>query len=241
MVSFKIRLADKVIEVNVNYPSTKDFCRIYLTDEPVDFSVTVGISDVIAEEVASQTQENSTAKFPPQYLETLALYRKIAKELSSYGIILFHGSAVSLDGEAYIFTAKSGTGKSTHTALWRKAFGNRAVMINDDKPLIAVGENGVMVYGTPWCGKHNLGSNISAPLKAMCILERGDNNSIQKITAKDAFSTLFSQTYRFDEPSGMRNVLSCIDKMVNSIPTYRLKCNMNDDAAIVAYQGMKGE
>lgn len=241
MVNFRIRLADKVIEVNANYPSTKDFCSEYLTEEQIDLSITVGISDVIAEEVASQTQENSTAKFPPQYLETLALYRKIAKELSSYGIILFHGSAVSLDGEAYVFTAKSGTGKSTHAALWRKVFGERTVMINDDKPLIAVGENGVTVYGTPWCGKHNLGNNISAPLKAVCILERGDNNSIQKITSKDAFSTLFSQTYRFNEPSGMRNVLSCIDKMVNSIPTYRLKCNMEDEAATVAYQGMKGE
>ena len=140
-----------------------------------------------------------------------------------------------------MFTAKSGTGKSTHTAIWRKMFGDRAVMINDDKPLIAVNDGEIVVFGTPWRGKHKLGSNTSAPLKAICILERGDINSIEKISAKEAVATVFGQTYRFNEPFGMTNVLACVDKMVNTVPTYRLKCNMNDDAAIVAYEGMKGE
>lgn len=237
MISFSIKLAEKVIEVNANYPATKEFCRDYLTDEPKDLSVSVNISDIIAEEVAVQSQE----KFPPQFLETLALYRKIAKELSSYGVILFHGSAIAVDGEAYVFTAKSGTGKSTHTALWRKMFGQRAVMINDDKPLIAVRDGEIVIYGTPWCGKHKLGTNVSAPLKAICILERAENNSIEKISSKEAVTTVFAQTYRFNEPFGMTNVLACVDRMVNTLPAYRLKCNMNDDAALVAYNGMNGE
>ena len=237
MISFSIKLAEKVIEVNANYPATKEFCRDYLTDEPKDLSVSVNISDIIAEEVAVQSQE----KFPPQFLETLALYRKIAKELSSYGVILFHGSAIAVDGEAYVFTAKSGTGKSTHTALWRKMFGQRAVMINDDKPLIAVRDGEIVIYGTPWCGKHKLGTNVSAPLKAICILERAENNSIEKISSKEAVATVFAQTYRFNEPFGMTNVLACVDRMVNTLPAYRLKCNMNDDAALVAYNGMNGE
>ena len=237
MITFSIKLAEKVIEVNANYPATKEFCRDYLTDEPKDLSVSVNISDIIAEEVAVQSQE----KFPPQFLETLALYRKIAKELSSYGVILFHGSAIAVDGEAYVFTAKSGTGKSTHTALWRKMFGQRAVMINDDKPLIAVRDGEIVIYGTPWCGKHKLGTNVSAPLKAICILERAENNSIEKISSKEAVATVFAQTYRFNEPFGMTNVLACVDRMVNTLPAYRLKCNMNDDAALVAYNGMNGE
>ena len=241
MVSFKIKLAGMVIDVGVNYPSTKDFCREYLSDEPVDISVSVDISDIIAEEVKSATEEKKDVKFSPQYLETLALYRKIAKELSSFGIILFHGSALSMDGKAYIFTAKSGTGKSTHASIWSRVFGDRVVMINDDKPLIAVKDGEITVFGTPWCGKHNLGNNISVPMGAICILERDESNSIEKISSKEAIGTVFAQTYRFNEVQGMKNVLYCVDKIVNSIPLYRLKCNMDDEAAVVAYQGMNGE
>ena len=241
MISFKIKLAGTVILVGANYPSTKDFCREYLTDKPADISVNVDISDIIAEEVKTFAEENRNVKFPPQYLETLALYRKIAKELASYGIILFHGSALSMDGEAYIFTAKSGIGKSTHASVWRRVFADRVVMINDDKPLIAVKDGEITVYGTPWCGKHNLGNNISVPLKAICILERGEDNIIKKISPNEALGTIFAQTYRFNDTQGMKNVLYCVDKIIKLTPTYILRCNMNDEAAQVAYEGMKGE
>ena len=66
-----------------------------------------------------------------------------------------------------MFTAPSGTGKSTHARLWREAFGERVVMINDDKPLLLVRPEGVTVYGTPFRGKHGLGGDRSAPLRAI--------------------------------------------------------------------------
>ena len=78
-----------------------------------------------------------------------------------------------MDGQAVLFTAKSGTGKSTHTKLWRDLFGERAVMVNDDKPLLRILKDGVLVCGTPWDGKHRLSTNCALPLKAICILERG--------------------------------------------------------------------
>ena len=89
-----------------------------------------------------------------------------------YDTILFHGSAVAVDGIGYLFTAKSGTGKSTHTRLWRELFGERAVMLNDDKPLIKVSENGIIVYGTPWDGKHRLSTNTFVPLKGICFMSK---------------------------------------------------------------------
>lgn len=88
-------------------------------------------------------------QFSDAYLETLAVYRKIADYLLSCDTLLFHGSVIAVDGEGYLFTAKSGTGKSTHTRLWREYFGERAVIVNDDKPLLHITDSGVTAYGTP--------------------------------------------------------------------------------------------
>ena len=244
MLGFKVKLAGKVIAVSANYNSTAEFCKDYLTDEDEDISVSVLIEDVLAEKIKSKREralEGLSEWDPPlPYLETLALYRKIAESLVDFGIILFHGSAVALDGEVYLFTAKSGTGKSTHTRLWREVYGDRAVMINDDKPLLAINDGEVRVYGTPWNGKHRLGANISAPLKAICILERNAQNVISEENALATFPEILSQTYRFSDVEGMRSTLALIDKMLKSVKVYRLGCNMDREAAVVSYNGMKG-
>lgn len=244
MVEFNIRLADRVVAVSALYESTREFCFEYLTDAEADFSVCVELSDIMAEDKKSDEERAAEGlkpyKYSPTYLETLALYRKISEKMADFDTILFHGSAIMLDGEAYIFTAKSGTGKSTHTRLWREVFGERAVMINDDKPLIAFKEGVPTVYGTPWCGKHGLGKNIFAPVKAICILTRGEQNTIAKIPAPLAMPELFMQTYRFSDGERMKRVLATLDSLINSVGIYRLACNMNPDAALVAYEGMKG-
>ena len=243
MHNFRILLAGKVISATVQYESTRDFCRDYLTDMKEDVAVRVTSDDIIAEKLKSDREREleGTVEFEPSapYLETLALYRKIAESLVEFGIILFHGSAVALDGEVYLFTARSGTGKSTHTRLWREVFGEHAVMVNDDKPLIRVSDDGVTVFGTPWNGKHRLGANISAPLKAICVLERAQENSIVPLDRQSAFPYVLSQTYRFSNPLGMRNTLAILDLMLQQVRTYRLGCNMDREAAIVAYNGMK--
>ena len=245
MVEFNIRLADRVVAVSALYESTRDFCRDYITDGEPDFSVRVELSDIINEDKKSdEERENeglSPHKYPAPYLETLALYRKIAEKMAEFDTILFHGSAIMLDGEAYIFTARSGTGKSTHTRLWREVFGDRAVMINDDKPLISFKDGVPTVYGTPWCGKHALGSNISAKIKAVCILHRGEENSISRISPALAIPELFVQTYRFSDAVSMQRVLSMLDTLSRSVGMYTLFCNMNPEAATVAYEGMKGQ
>ena len=244
MVNFKIKLAGKVISVSANFDTTLKFCSDYLTDEAEELSVSVSKEDVLFEKEKSDRErelEGLPAWEPPlPYLETLALYRKIAESLVSFGIILFHGSAIAVDGEVYLFTAKSGTGKSTHTRLWREVFGERAVMINDDKPLISVTDEEVRVFGTPWNGKHRLGTNSSAPLRAICILERGLENEIHEEPSMMTFPEILSQTYRFSDVAGMTSTMATLDKMLKQIKVYRLHCNMDREAAEVSYLGMKG-
>ena len=177
-------------------------------------------------------------KIKKEYLETLAIYRKIATKMLDYDIFLFHGSVIAVDGIGYLFTAKSGTGKSTHAGLWRKLFGERAVMINDDKPLIKITDQSVLAYGTPWDGKHHLSSNTGVPLKALCILTRSEINEITAVEKRDIMPILCQQTYRPSEPTALMKTLSLVDRLGKNVKLYRLSCNMEPEAAQVAYDGI---
>ena len=170
----------------------------------------------------------------------IAVYRKIAEQMPSFDTVLMHGSCVAVDGEGYLFSAKSGTGKSTHTRLWREVFGDRAVMINDDKPLIRIADGGAVIYGTPWNGKHHLGTNCGVPLRAICLLERAEQNCIRRITAAEAYPYLVQQIYRPADAAAMRKTVQLIDRLSGSVALWRLGCNMDPEAARVAYQAMKG-
>lgn len=241
-MDFKIKLAGITAFVSVMYDSTKELCRDYITDEQASLEFAVTTEDIEYERMKSAREDEIEGRavrdFSDKYLETLALYRKFAEVLPQYGIALFHGSAIAVDGVGYLFAAKSGTGKSTHTRLWREAFGERAIMINDDKPLLKVTDEGVFVYGTPWDGKHKLSTNASVPLKSICVLTRAKNNEIKRITYSQAYIDLFQQTYRPANRASMLKTLDLIDIIGKKCELYRLGCNMDISAAHVAYEGM---
>ena len=207
-------------------------CQFYLTDSSAQWTVQVSQQDIDLERSCADRPGYSDA-----YLETLAVYRKIAERMPAYDTFLFHGSAIAVDGAAYIFTAKSGTGKSTHARLWREMLGERAVMVNDDKPLIRVHPDGAAtVYGTPWDGKHHLSSNIAVPVRAICILERAQENRIREISKAEALPMLLQQTYRPADPAALAKTLTLIDRL--KVKLYRLGCNMEKEAAEVSYNAM---
>lgn len=243
MVVFVISVAGWNIEVNAQFETTKEFCKEYLFCGKADFSVTVEQKDILFERQKSEQEDIlegiPVRRFSNEYLETLAVYRKICTELLNRDTLLFHGSVIAVDGKGYLFTAKSGTGKSTHTSLWRRAFGERAEMINDDKPLLKIKENGILACGTPWNGKHRLGCNKIVPLKAICILERDVNNHIHKIDGQDALPMLMQQSFRTGKPADMMKLLDLLELIMNKTTIYRLRCNMDPDAAHVAYDGMQ--
>ena len=239
----RYKIADKVVEVTSIYAEVHEYCTDYLTDEPADYSITTTQADLDYESEKSAREDEiegiPTRRFPDSYLEELAVYRKIAEKMISYDTILFHGSVVAVDGVGYLFTAKSGTGKSTHTRLWREYFGDIAVMVNDDKPLLHIADSRVIVYGTPYNGKHRLGTNISVPLKAICILTRAADNHIEPITREQAYTMLLQQVYRPADMLKMAKTLELVDSLADNVKLYRLGCNMDISAAKVAYEGMQ--
>ena len=238
----RYKIADKVVEVTSIHAEVHEYCSDYLTDEPADYSVTTTQADIDFECEKSAREDEvegiPTRHFSDSYLEELAVYRKIAEQMISYDTILFHGSVVAVDDVGYLFTAKSGTGKSTHTRFWREYFGDRAVMVNDDKPLLHIADT-VTAYGTPYNGKHRLGTNTSVPLKAICILTRSADNHIEAITREQAYTMLLQQVYRPADMLKMAKTLELVDRLADSVKLYHLGCNMDILAAKIAYEGMK--
>lgn len=234
--TFQIRVADHTIEILPCYPQIRLLCADYLCEDGVpEYSIRV------TEQEIRREQPESLPAFRVDYLETLAIYRKLADWMMDQDTVLLHGSAVAMQGRSYLFTAPSGTGKSTHTRLWREVFGSEAVMINDDKPLLKIEKNRVTVYGTPWNGKHRLGNNISAPLQGICVLRQGSDNSIRRMKKKEAFQSLFNQIYRpFEEPEKMLRLLSMMDELLE-IPVWQMDCTISTEAAVLAYNTMRGD
>lgn len=237
------KIADTVFRICSIYDQVHTLCREYRSEEQPELTVETLTSDIVQERAFSEEQ-NRREHIPvinhtDAYLETLAVHRKIAELLLDRGILLFHGSAIAMDGEVYLFSAPSGTGKSTHTRLWRERFGERVYMVNDDKPLLKVTDAGVVVYGSPWNGKHRLSRNVCVPLKALCFLERGSENRIKQITTAEALPMLFPQTHC---PRGRKELLQALDLLnglVRQVKLYSLQCNMTLQAADVSYEGMR--
>ena len=238
MMKDTYKIGGKVIEIESIYEEVHKLCKDYRYCGDIDFSVKTSKYDI---EFEREKSGRPTGEFTDSYLETLAVYRKIAEHMIEFNTILFHGSAIVVDGIGYLFTAKSGTGKSTHTRLWREYFGERAVMVNDDKPLLQITENGVTVYGTPWDGKHRLSSNISVPLKAICILGRAEKNHIEKITKSTAYPMLLQQSYRSENVEKMKKILKIINVISDNVSLYKSGFNMEIEAAEIAYNMMKGQ
>lgn len=230
---FRIRIADLNIEIHNQYPYAEQYCGEFLSEFDVP-DITVRVTpEEIAEERAQDLYNSSDG-----YLECICIYRRIAFELPKFDAMVFHASVVALDGEGYAFAARSGTGKSTHTALWLRVFGERAVIVNGDKPIFRRIAGKWYAYGTPWRGKERLGGNFRAPLRAICFLERGTENTVERIDDGTAVARLFSQVLLPKDPATADQTLSLLDHLIVSTPQYLLHCNMQPEAAVVSHDGM---
>lgn len=158
--------------------------------------------------------------------------------LLDFNGILLHSSCVVVDNKAYAFSADSGTGKSTHTQLWLKHFGDRAYMLNDDKPAIRLIDGKVYACGTPWSGKYDYSTPAVVELAGICFLERSEDNWIKKADTSKAVFNIFSQTLRHLSAQGMDNLFNVLEELFSKTSLYELGCNISDDAVLTAYNAM---
>ena len=128
------RIADTVFSLGHVSRGALRRLEPYAVDAPAEFDATPEASEV--EAMRAVLEEPYTRA----YVEWIAIYRRLSDYVLQKDVLLFHSSALALDGQVYLFAAPSGTGKSTHARLWRETFGDRVVMVNDDKPLLKIAE-----------------------------------------------------------------------------------------------------
>lgn len=242
MDSFTMEIAGLVVCVKPLFQSTREYCKAFLTDKVPELFIEVCPADLLAEQVLLDLEAVREGlklrKFKDPFLERTAIQRCVADELLNRNTIMLHGSTVSVDGRAYLFTAPCGTGKSTHTRLWRELFGERAVMVNDDKPFLKITSAGVIAYGSPWCGKHGLASNVALPLAGICLLNRGSENIICRLGSDCLNPVLLDQVHFPQDVSSHAKVLSLVHTLESIVPLWMMQCNMDPEAARISYSSM---
>ena len=242
--AFAMEIAGAVIGVRPLFQSTREYCRGYLSEkEPEFFVETSGEDLAYAQELLDREAAEEGLKrrrFKDPFLERATIQRRVADFLVERNTLMLHGSTVAVDGGAYLFTAPCGTGKSTHTRLWREVFGHRAVMVNDDKPFLRLTDAGVLAYGSPWSGKHGLANNVCVPLKGICLLGRGKENRIHRTAPAEAVEWISRQVHMPEDPVRAEKVRALVGVLAEAVPLWVMECNMELNAARVAYGAMSG-
>lgn len=242
MADFTIEIAGYSFQIHSMFESTREYCKRYLTEKTPHLQVAAGQTDLAFEQkmldLEAVEEGLRLRKFTEPFLERAAIQRAVAEFLFDKDVLMVHGSTVAVDGKGYLFTAKCGMGKSTHTRLWCEAFGDRAVMVNDDKPFVILGSDGVWVCGSPWSGKHGLDSNIAVPLAGICILERGKENRIVPCEPQSALPMLLHQSYCPLATEKQAAFSSLVKKLADRVPLWKMECNKEPDAALVSYSTM---
>lgn len=170
-------------------------------------------------------------------LEYVGTAASFAKQLIRHQGIVLHSSSVTYGGRAYLFSAYSGTGKSTHTEKWMRLFG--AELINDDKPALRREEGQWFAYGTPWSGKGK-SRNVKVPVGGIALLERGSSNTIERIAPAQALRKLYPQLPRSSEKEEIEGILALVGQLLEEVPVWLLTCKNEDEAAYVAMREMTG-
>ena len=228
------KIAGMNIAVEPRYEYTAEYMKDYLTDS-AQSELTIKVSDeLMAHESRLHLQIHGYE--PPEWMcEVVAVLRVICDYIINHGGFFLHCSCLSIDGQAIVFTAPSGTGKSTHAALWRRHFGDRVEMINDDKPLVREEDGRFVIYGTPWNGKHHIGNNISAPIAAVFFLEQAKENSAEPLSAFNSLGLLMQQTILPTKREDMAVLLDMLGRFIENTPMFKLRCDISDEAVMTSY------
>ena len=152
-----------------------------------------------------------------------------------------HSSVIVCHDEAVMFLGESGTGKSTHTRLWRENIAG-ATLLNDDSPFVGLRDGRVMAYGSPWSGKTPCYKNECYPIRAIVRLSQAPHNQMRKLRSLQAIGALLPSlppAFAFDEKleDAVMNVLSAV---VSKVPVYHLECLPNAEAAQLSHDTIFG-
>ena len=176
-----------------------------------------------------------------QEAEYVASGSRFYNHLVSFDGFMLHSSAVCYNNKAYLFTADSGTGKSTHTSLWKSYLKDKAFILNDDKPAIRLIDGKFYAAGTPWSGKTDQNENLLVEVGSVAILKRGKENKISPLNPSMAVLPLISQTAFPTKYERIDALSELLEKFVTSVPIYEFYCDISEQAFMTSFSTMTKE
>ena len=225
------KIADFVIELhNISKKIEENYQDFLLFDaHTIDFSIDLDEFDCSGRVYS----ENNFF-----ILKNSGLHKKLAKIIPHKDAFVLHSACFDVGGVGIAFAAHSGTGKTTHMNLWQKLLGDKMVVVNGDKPIVRFFEDEPetpYAYGTPWCGKEGLGCNMRTKLQHICFIERSETNYVEQMEKADAIERIFNQVYKPSDPVAVMKTMQLIDRLLSCCKLWTIHCNMEDEAAKIAY------
>ena len=153
--------------------------------------------------------------------------------------LLLHGSLVDLGGEGVVFTGFSGIGKTTQAQLWEKYL--NAEIVNGDKLVLRILENGTFAYGIPWKGSSPYCQNRKVPVKGIVVLRQAKENAIQKLDSAACLEYFLPHIFLPHwDPACISRALDTFDEILRCIPLWLLDCRPDEDAVLLAKEQIYG-
>ena len=231
----KYMIAGLKVEFEPKYPLLTERSEKYIHDFDGEADIKLDFTEEIIDKMIEKVPVVPRAT--AEYMGTaIMFYYKLLK----FDGFLLHSSCIEYNGKAYLFTADPGTGKSTHTGLWKKYI-PEVQFINDDKPAIRLIDGIYYACGTPWSGKTALNSDVLIPVGGVCLLKRGLVNTIEKSDTKKAVTFILQQTQLPDRNDALDRMVYLLDGFVRNTPIFELACDMSEEAVKTSFEALTGE
>ena len=240
-MDFTIRIADTNILIHSVYPRVYKLCSDYLVDANTKPDIELCIDEHMINDEYGRLKQFGEETSSLGMVENLLVYKCIAETLLERNVFLMHGAVIAVNNNSFLFTGKSGTGKTTHIQKWIDSV-EGSFVVNGDKPLIAINDNGVFACGTPWCGKERFGKNINVPLQSIVFMERSSENHIMPVSFKSIFTSFLEQIYQPEAAEKMKKTLELMKKTSEFVSFYKFYFNnYKEDSFQTSYDALIGD
>lgn len=233
----KYKIADFNVEFDLEFDRTRNAFSDF-EDDFVTSDFKLQIPDEVFELERDLAREEYKMNCHNKMLENTAAFRVFAEKIPFHDAVVFHSCAFKIGEKGIALTARSGTGKTTHMMLWKEMLGESFNIVNGDKPILRFVDGELYMYGTPWAGKERLYANIKAKLTDICLIVRDKTNHVEKLSKTDGINCLMRQVYMPYDVSARIKTLQLVSKIAEKVNFWQVSCNMEPEAAKVAYNAV---
>ncbi|MBQ9873268.1 MAG: hypothetical protein IJM30_02290 [Thermoguttaceae bacterium] len=236
MNSRNYRIADLTLRIDFKGELSLRQARPYLIEDDAEPDIEINLARGDYQNCFKLNYDD------PEELEHALTRFAFQRELLKFDGLVLHASAVVSAGQAYLFSANSGVGKSTQTGFWLKRFAaENAFLLNDDAPALRKFGGSWFAYGTPWAGSTRINVNAKAPLRAIAFIERSEKSWSRRLSEDEALPLFLQQSMRPPRRKELERAIDSCARLVADIPIFKMGRPLDPDSIVVARDAMDGQ